>query len=234
VRGNAVTAIRKVAGPALAGFVLIAILAACGGAEPSAGASASGPANPGESPTTSDAQPPARTPDPAAVAAARTAIDATRLADADSVTAVDAIRSTRAAAQAAADALAAGADGDARWAATWVYASSGRDPAPLRALLEDADASIRAMAAAALLALGDRDGAATLAALIPLDDELRGSRPPLALGAFAAGSLDRYIDGPSIADGAARSDVATAWTTWLAAYGSTMTFDPATGRWIAS
>jgi hypothetical protein len=215
-----------------AGCILVGVMAACAGTPPSAVGSAA--PSPTESPTTIESQPPPGD-DPAAIAAARTAIEAADLADADTLTAIDAIRYTRAAAQAAADVLAAGTSGDARWAATWVYASAGHDPAPLRPLLDgDDDASVRAMAAAALLALGDRGGAETRAVLAASEDQLRGSRPPLSIAAYAAGSRARFIAGPSVVDDAPPAEVRAAWEAWLAEHGSTMTFDAATARWSAS
>jgi hypothetical protein len=169
--------------------------------------------------------------DPAEVAAARDLIEATDLSDDGTVAGVDGIRFTPAGAAAAAEVLAAGATGDARWAGAWVYATSGRDPAPLLALLDDEDPSIRAIAAAGALARGERDAAPVLAGLVANETELRGSDPPLTIGEYATAMLERLVDGPDVTAGASPRDRAAAWTAWLADHAATMQLDPATGRW---
>jgi hypothetical protein len=165
------------------------------------------------------------------VAAARAVIDAVDLGDPASLSRLDSIRFTDAGAAAAANAIEAGVSGDALWAATLVYGTAGTDPAVLQPLLANDDPTIRALAAASVLSLGGADAANVLADLILEDGNLRGSLPPLAVSEFAVSTLDRYIDGPGVADGAAPPDLAATWKAWLATHGATMQLDPATGRW---
>ena len=173
--------------------------------------------------------------DPAAIAAARAVIDATRLADPASIDALATARFDDGAPEAAAAALAEGVTGDARWAATWVYASAGTDPAVLEPLLTDKDLSVRSLAAAAITAWGDPAGVPVLADLAASDRPLAGSFPPETIGEFTAGTLARFVaGGPDIAADAESATVASAWTTWLAGPGTHLTFDPASGTWSAS
>ena len=171
------------------------------------------------------------TADPAVVTAALAAINAARLDDPASIAAVDALRFQDGAADAAAQALAGGAQGDARWAAAWVYASSGVDAAPLRALLPDPDPSIRAIAAAALVAWGDESGIPVLVGLAGADEVLRGSIPPLPVSAYAAGMLGRFINGPAIAPGTTPSEALRSWGTWTSQHAADLRFDAALGTW---
>jgi hypothetical protein len=207
------------------------ILVACGGAE---SASPSGAA-PGEarSAVPSVSLPAVVAADPAEVAAAAAAISAADFARPETIDAVEAVALTDAGVQAAADAIGHGAKGDALWAATWIYANGGIDPTPLLPLLTADDASARAMAAAALLARGVKEGAEPLVALAGSDEPLRGSKPPVIVGDFAAGSLARFIDGPNVASGASRADAAATWSAWLTQNGSAMAYDPASARWSA-
>jgi hypothetical protein len=211
--------------------VLAASLAACGSPDTSTGP---GPAqSQGGQEGASVTHPPtsgSSSSDPD-VAAARTVIDAANLDDPASLRALDAVRFTDAGAAAAANAIQAGAGGDALWAATLVYGTVGTDPAVLQPLLGNDDPTIRALAGATVLSLGGADAANILADLILEDGNLRGSLPPLAISEFAVSTLDRYIDGPGVPDGAAAQDLAASWKAWLAANGATMQLDPATGRW---
>jgi hypothetical protein len=220
-------------------LVAVAALAACG-ATPvrPAGDGSAGPA----APTTGDGSTsPAPleasmgTVDPAAILAARAAIDRARLADPASIDALATVRFDDGAPEAAAAALAEGVTGDARWAATWVYASAGTDPAVLKPLLTDEDASVRSLAAAAVTAWGDPAGVPVLASLAASDRPLEGSFPPETIGDFAAGTLARFVTGgPDVAPDAAPAAVAAAWTAWLGGAGASLTFNPATGTWSAS
>jgi hypothetical protein len=172
--------------------------------------------------------------DPAAIAAARTVIEAARLEDPATIGAVGAIRYDDGAVEAAAEVLAGGAQGDARWAATWVYATSGADPTPLHPLLTDPDPSIRVMAAAALVALGDAAGIPVLVALTTEAAQLRGSLPPVSVSAYAAGSLARFVTGPAVDPGAAPDAVHGTWQAWMDQHAAGLRFDPVTGLWSAS
>jgi hypothetical protein len=194
----------------------------------------SAPANP----STTAGQPSTTRPTTTAVdaaerSAATAAIAATDLADPASLQALDAVGMTDAGVVAAAEALASGATGDALWAATWIYAGGGIDPAPLEPLLTADDATVRAMAAASLLAQGVRAAAGPLVALSGSEEPVRGARPPLLLGAFAASTLARYVSGPELADGTSLADAAAAWSAWMSQHGASMTYDDGTGRWSA-
>ena len=202
-----------------------AVATAGAAAGPSAAASAG---EPGSAPSL----PPA---DPAAVATVRTLIDAARLDDPVTLDAVGAARFDEGAPEAAAQALADGVAGDTRWAAVWIYASSGVDPAVLRPVLEDLDPSLRALAAAALTAWGDSAGIPVLADLVGLPDRLEGSYPPTSVGDFAAGTLARFVSGPSLDPGATSEVHAAAWGSWLTQHDpATLVYDTEAGTWSAS
>jgi hypothetical protein len=168
-------------------------------------------------------------------AAAQQVIESTNLADSDSIDAVAGIRFTPAGEQAARVVLVSGPSGDALWAATWVYASSARDPAPLRPLLQNPDASIRAIAASALISVGDRAGFAVLGASLSESHRLTGSDPPQSIGEFALSSLARYIQSarvPAPPTGASDLQAAEAkWASWLAGHADGLQFDPASRTW---
>ena len=170
-------------------------------------------------------------PDSAGVAAARAVIAATKLDDPATVAAIDAIRLTEDGVAAAAAALQAGVSGDALWAATYIYATSGLDPTVLAPALASTDPSIRAIGAAAALSLGDRAAGRILVGLLTEEGNLRGSIPPVGIAAFALGSLDRYVEGPTVDAGTPPADAAATWTTWLDAHESAMQYDPETGIW---
>ena len=157
--------------------------------------------------------------------ACATLIRAVDLASDDSVFGVDRCRFTAAGAEAASSVLAANASGDARWAALWVYASAGSDPAPLRPYLTSDDPTSRVMAAAAVVAFGDRSGFDALAAAIGVEDQLAGSKPPVSIGAFAAGALASSIDGDEIPTDEA------AWPAWLAAHAASLGYDDSAATW---
>ena len=169
--------------------------------------------------------------DPAAVSAARTAIDAANLADEATLEAISAVRVTDAGVEAAAQAIRGDASGDALWAATWIYTGHGVEPDVLAPLLANPDPSIRAMAATTLLAWGRLEAVRVAIDLIPEQGNVRGSEPPLSLSDFARGALDREIQDPPIGLDAAPADAAAAWTTWIAANEAALRFDPATGLW---
>jgi hypothetical protein len=167
------------------------------------------------------------------VAAARQVLEATDLANPETLSDLEAVRFTQAGQDAARALLASGASGDALWAATWIYATSGTDPSVLAPVLADEDPTIRALAAAALLSWGRPEAAAVLRDLLSATGHLRGGAPPLLISEFAAYSLGRSIEGPTIDAAATPADVTTAWTSWLAANESSMQFVAETGKWGA-
>jgi hypothetical protein len=156
------------------------------------------------------------------VGTARSKIEAADLSNEATIDALAGIRFTPAGKQAARDVLAAGASGDVLWAATWVYASSAQDPAPLLPLLQNTDPTIRALSAAALVALGERAGFAALRASVPSVDPLRGSLPAMTVGDFAVATLTRYVE---------TTEVPADWDTWLGQHAEQLQFDPSHGVW---
>ncbi len=162
---------------------------------------------------------------------ARAAIQAANLGDPDSISAVSAIRFSDEGAAAAAAAIQSGATGDALWAATWVYGAAGTDPNILLQLLSSQDATIRALAAAPLVAWGRREAADELVRLLSTGGVLHGSAPLITIAAFADSTLQRFIHGPAIAADASAADRASAWSSWLAPNGAAMQFDADSGTW---
>jgi hypothetical protein len=194
------------------------------GASPDTGTSPGAGASPGSATGDPTAEPSGADPSapPADVAAAATVIESADPDRPDSVGALQGIRFTDAGAQAARAAIEAGATGDALWAATWVYASSGDDPAPLEPLQAAEDESIRVMAGAAVAWMGGVDGFDTLVAALGSTGYLRGSEPPLTIAAYADGSL-RYLTGAAPGpDG---------WPAWLAANRAGLDYDPEERTW---
>jgi hypothetical protein len=120
---------------------------------------------------------------------------AIRAADLDSEATLSALRLARfteAGTRAARDFLTSGGDGDPLWAAAWLYASAATDTAPLVPLLDNRDASVRVMAAAALAALEHEGGIAVLRKERGNTATLRGSEPPITIAAFSELTLERY------------------------------------------
>jgi hypothetical protein len=160
------------------------------------------------------------------VASASAIIAAANLADDASIDAIDAVRFTSAGTAAAQQLLAVGAAGDVLWAATWVYASGGTDPAPLMPLLSSDDPSVKAMAAAGAAAFGRVEGLDALAQMLPVDVEIKGSEPPLAVSTFAAATLARFT-GQALDRTASQAD----WLSWLQANRDQLIFDPEERTW---
>lgn len=164
----------------------------------------------------------------------RRLIEAVTLIDDPTIRAADACRFTPIGAQAARDVMAnASASPDQLWAALWVYAASGSDPAPLRPLASHADSTLRAMASATLVAFGDRAGFVPLAELLADQTSLSGARPPVTVSAFAANSLSRYVaaGGAPAADAADPAAQASAWQAWLSANAETLQYSVTEGVW---
>lgn len=166
-----------------------------------------------------------------AVDAARAAIERATLSDPDSISELSAVRFTDEGAAAAAEVIQSGATGDALWAATWIYGAFGTDPAVLLPLVSTADTSVRAIAAATLLAWGQREAAGVLVALLSAEGVVRGSEPPLSIAAFARSTLDRFVDGPTIPADATPGEHAEAWQSWLAENEASMQFDLDAATW---
>ncbi|HLA65989.1 MAG TPA: hypothetical protein VJP05_00670 [Acidimicrobiia bacterium] len=194
---------------------LLLALAACGG--PAASAPTVGP-------------------EAAGPQAAEQIIRDVRLNDPESLAALDEIRFTETGAAAAGSLLATHLTGDLLWAATYVYASSGRDAAPLRGVLVEADATVRVMAAAGLVARGDRAGFEPLIRALTDRDLLAGSEPPQEVWTFATTTLVRYAgrQGPVQSPNAGPDELAAAkraWEQWLRANGDSLRFDSVRGVW---
>ncbi len=218
--------------------VVVAIgLGACQATPPATPQGFAGPpATPGGSEAASQPTPAGSTDEATsgpAFDSARSVIDGADTTDPDSISAIGAIRFTEEGAAAAAQAIRSGATGDTLWAATWVYGAAGTDADVLLPLLSSTDPTIRALAAAPLLAWGRREAAEELVKLLGIDGDVRGSDPPLRVSDFAGGTLARFVTGPTIATDASPADRATAWSAWLAANGATMQFDPTTATWSA-
>jgi hypothetical protein len=224
----------------LAGLMLVlATLAACSTAAPSGAPGASGPPGssgvavaPGQ--TGTDAGPGAtRAPAPTDC---RQRIEAARLDSAESLDAVIPCRFAPEGTAAAQAVLLAGGNDDVIWTAIWAYAPGATDPAPLRAYIASDTTSIRVIAAAGLVALGDASGFAVLAASASDTGPLMGSHPPISIRELVIGTFQRFVN----ADGAPGRwttyeeylTVGSRWAEWATANGSRVVFDKATGSWV--
>ena len=214
---------------AVAGLLL---LSGCAASTPTpAPPGSSGVASPGV--TSSNPEPGA-----ADVGAASTMLTAVRLDSADSLAAIEGVRLTAAGARAAGDLLKSGATGDALWAATYVYASSGDDPEPLRAVAASTGASptVRVMAAAGLLGRGEIAGFEPLIAALATSDPMDGMEPAGTTSEFAADVLERYTGaglGPALtASEDERAASQATWQGWLDANRATLQFDRGSSAWV--
>lgn len=208
------------------------VLAGCAASTPTAApAGSSGAASPGETPSNLG-------PSAADVGAASTLLTAVRLDGADSLAAIEGVRLSPAGARAAADLLASGASGDALWAATYVYASSGDDPEPLRSIATSLGASptVRVMAAAGLLGRGEIAGFEPLIAALATSDPMDGMEPAGTTSEFAADVLERYTGsglGPELsASDDERAASQAQWQAWLDANRATLQFDRGSAAWV--
>jgi hypothetical protein len=208
------------------------LLAACAASTPTpAPDDSAGAASPG---TTSSAGEPSA----ADVGAASSLVSAVRLDSPESLASIEGVRFTPAGSKAAADLLASGASGDALWAATYVYASSGDSPEPLRAIATNTGASpsVRVMAAAGLLGRGDIAGFDPLIAALATSDPMDGMEPAGTTSEFAADVLERYAKtgfGPALtASEDERAAGQAQWRAWLDANRATLQFDPASESWV--
>jgi hypothetical protein len=161
-----------------------------------------------------------------------------RLSDPESIAALQGIRFTAAGTAAAAALLSAGAIDDILWAATYVYASSGDDRAPLRSIATSATAtpSIRAMAAAGLVGRGDLAGFDPLIAALGGSDPMDGAVPAGAIWEFAADVLRRYTRtgfGPTLASTETeRAAIQAQWQAWVDANRAHLRFDVPSELWV--
>ena len=230
-------------------LVLAPVLAACTGASaPSASdaAAPSGTASPLTAPVASASEPgepmpsgtPTSSPDEQEVTVeeARTRVAAARLEDGESLDALADLIGTETGAAAAAEALAGDVEGDALWAATYVYAASGADPGPLRTLAEHSDASIRVLAAGGLISMGDASGFDLLVAELTNEQLMAGAHGATPIAHVAAqmlvagtGNAELIPDPEAGTDGLAA--LRSAWTGWLADNRDRLTYDPVSRAW---
>ena len=168
-------------------------------------------------------------------ATASAPIRAADLADDSSIDVVAECRFTLVGLEAAREALAAGGTRDQLWAAVWLYATSGTDPEPLLPMLGAEDASIRVMAAAALLRLGEPGALEVLGAAVTDADTLLGSLPPLTISAYVQTNLGRFVvTGGTLPSPGTQVDPVTsaeAWRAWLDDHADQLRYDAATGEW---
>jgi hypothetical protein len=208
------------------------LLAACGGATPTSVPSGSTSAG---SPAATQAD---SGPSAAEVASASTVLTSVILDSADSLAALEGVRLTPAGAAAAADLIKSGATGDALWAATYVYASSGDDTAPLTSIVRDTSASpsVRVMAAAGLVGRGDLAGFEPLIAALATTEPMEGTEPAGTTSEFASDVLERYAQtgfGPALTASADERTASQAkWTAWLASNRATLRFDDPSASWV--
>lgn len=166
--------------------------------------------------------------------ACRRLIESVNLADGATIKGVEGCRFSPAGADAAVSVLGSSTSPDALWAALWVYSASGSDAAPVKPFATSTDTTLRAMAAATLIAFGDRSGLAAAQDLLAATDILRGSFPPIPISSYVMATLTQYVvaaDAPA-SDGS--GDVATdaqAWATWLGTHRDTLQFSDSDGVW---
>ncbi len=211
-------------------LALVFVTAACA-SSPTATPSTTGAAQQSSQPSSAAA-------DPAKVAAATTVLKSAKLGDPGSLAALERVRFTAGGTDAASKLISSGATGDTLWAATYVYATSGSDPAPLRSLATGtaASPSIRAMAAAGLVGRGDLAGFDALIAAIGGSSPMDGAAPAGAIWEFAADVLERYTHtgfGPKLAaTQAERATIQARWQGWLDQNKARLRFDGPSGLWV--
>jgi hypothetical protein len=165
----------------------------------------------------------------------RALIDAADVSRPETIQAVDACRFTTQGAQAARAVLESGASDGSLWAAIWVYASAGSDPAPLRAAVANDDPSVRAMAAASLVGFGDAAGFDALRASLEDTAWLSGAEPPMRIAEFAIRTLARYVvaadapTGPAVPE--ELESVRSRWIDWLGLHARDLAFDAVQAVW---
>jgi hypothetical protein len=161
------------------------------------------------------------------------------LADSDTLLALNDAAADPGLEAAAEKALAAGATGDLKWAATWVVVNGAKDAAPLVPLATDPDLTIRVMAGTGLVARGRTEGFAPLVAALTEDALLVGHYPPQPAWLEATLALVRWTgvadNGPPFdADAAQRAVAQQRWQAWLDQHHDALHFDDDEGRWLIS
>lgn len=136
-------------------------------------------------------------------------------------------------------ALAAAADGDLKWAATWVVVNGFGDADLLVPLASDDDLTIRVMAATGLLAQGRIEGFEPLIAALTNDEFLDGRYPPESAWSAATLALVRWTavsdNGPPFdANPDQRVAAQALWNTWFADHRQSLRFDANEGIWLTA
>ena len=196
-------------------------------------ATPSGSTTPADSPSFDPGPGPSREPGPSNC---RERIEAADLLDPEAMDSIAACRFTVEGFHESRDVLAAGGSDDVMWAAIWLYAPGASDPAPLRPILDREDPTLRVLAAAGLVALGDASGFNVLAASATNTENFSGSHPPISIREFVVGTFFRYV----AADGAPGRwttyeeylSIDKRWGEWVTAHAGDMTFDSDTGQWV--
>lgn len=125
-----------------------------------------------------------------------------------------------------------------RWAAVYVYGGGGADPEPLLPVLQDADPSLRLLAAVGLIARGRSEGFAPTVAALSDEMILFGSKPPETRWRVAARTLVRHtlradLGPPLDADARIRARCQQRWQDWLTSALPSLRFDPGTAEWTS-
>ncbi len=138
---------------------------------------------------------------------------------------------------AAEKALADAADGDLKWAATWVVVNSFGDADLLVPLAADADLTIRVMAATGLLAQGRIEGFDPLINALTNEEFLIGRYPPEPAWSAATLALVRWTavsdNGPPFDANTDQLAAAQArWQAWFVNHQQSLHFDTNEGIWV--
>lgn len=168
---------------------------------------------------------------------ARSIISSASFRNQSSIRAVVGVEQDANAAEAARELLPT-AQGDMRWAATFVYMSAGTDPSVLQPMLSDRDLTIRAMAAAGVVKAGGVSGIPVLITMLTQPSTLVGSDPPKSLWVFAAQVLAQATGqtfGPRYDATSSELTVAQQrWQAWFSANKSRLHFNAAQHLWSTS
>jgi hypothetical protein len=219
------------------------IFVACGGPAATAGPDATSGPTEGSTSVPSSAQPSSQPlaptaagepADPSAVAEAKGLIEAADLTDPATLQEINAhLLFTRSGGEAARAVLTTSTDLEELWTALWVYGTAEVDPAPLIPLLDHENPSLRAIAAAEAVGMGEGAGFEALAATLAEDGDVMGSEPPTSLQGFAVRTLEATIDAALTPEPATDDVAGTAseWSSWLSANSSGLVFDAGTRTW---
>jgi hypothetical protein len=189
--------------------------------------------------TTTASAPPSDGPDGIAASAApdptdcQARIEQATFDNLETIDRADECRFTAGGVAAAAAVLAKGGSRDATWSALWIQESGGTEAELVRPYLDNADASIRALAASLAARFGERRGLEVLLGLTESRDILLGSLPPTSIGEFAVRSLARMVRAADAPSGDVDIDTlaehAKAWQGWLGERLAAMAYDPNAG-----